>query len=39
MGTLHYGDILDILTRTIADESVDLVCLDPPFNFIPEGMD
>ncbi len=38
MGTLCYGDrrsrfpFLDILTRTIADESVDLVYLDPPFN-------
>ena len=32
MGTLYYGDNLDILTRTIADESVDLVYLDPPFN-------
>ncbi len=32
MGTLYYGDNLDILTRYIADESVDLVYLDPPFN-------
>ena len=32
MGTLYNGDKLDILTRTIADESVDLVYLDPPFN-------
>ena len=31
-GTLYYGDNLDILTRYIADESVDLVYLDPPFN-------
>ena len=32
MGTLYYGDNLDILTRYLADESVDLVYLDPPFN-------
>ena len=32
MGTLYYGDNLDILTRYIANESVDLVYLDPPFN-------
>ena len=32
MGTLYYGDNLDILTRYIADASVDLVYLDPPFN-------
>jgi site-specific DNA-methyltransferase (adenine-specific) len=30
--TLYYGDNLDILRDTIADESVDLVYLDPPFN-------
>ena len=30
--TLFYGDNLDILRRQIADESVDLVYLDPPFN-------
>ncbi len=30
--TLYYGDNLDILKRYIADESVDLVYLDPPFN-------
>jgi site-specific DNA-methyltransferase (adenine-specific) len=30
--TLYYGDNLDILTRYIEDESVDLVYLDPPFN-------
>jgi len=29
---LYYGDNLDILRRSIADESVDLVYLDPPFN-------
>jgi DNA modification methylase len=32
MNTLYYGDNLDILRRYIADESVDLVYLDPPFN-------
>lgn len=30
--TLFYGDNLDILRRDIADESVDLIYLDPPFN-------
>lgn len=29
--TLYYGDNLDVLRRHIADESVDLVYLDPPF--------
>ena len=29
---LYYGDNLDILRRYIPAESVDLVCLDPPFN-------
>jgi len=29
---LYYGDNLDILRRHVADESVDLVYLDPPFN-------
>jgi adenine specific DNA methylase Mod len=29
---LFYGDNLDVLPKHIADESVDLVCLDPPFN-------
>jgi site-specific DNA-methyltransferase (adenine-specific) len=29
---LHYGDNLDVLRREIADASVDLVYLDPPFN-------
>jgi DNA modification methylase len=32
VNTLHYGDNLDILRRDIADESVDLIYLDPPFN-------
>ena len=31
-GILYYGDNLDILRRYIADESVDLIYLDPPFN-------
>ncbi|OHB53909.1 MAG: DNA methylase [Planctomycetes bacterium GWF2_50_10] len=29
--TLYYGDNLEILQRYIADESVDLIYLDPPF--------
>ena len=32
MGTLYYGDNLDILRRYMKDETVDLVYLDPPFN-------
>jgi site-specific DNA-methyltransferase (adenine-specific) len=32
MGTLYYGDNLDILRRHLKDEVVDLVYLDPPFN-------
>lgn len=32
MGTLYYGDNLDILRRYIKDESVDFVYVDPPFN-------
>ncbi|MBE7480613.1 MAG: restriction endonuclease [Polyangiaceae bacterium] len=31
-GRLYYGDNLDVLRRYLADESVDLVYLDPPFN-------
>jgi DNA modification methylase len=31
VNTLYYGDNLDILRRHIADGSVDLVYLDPPF--------
>ena len=31
MNRLYYGDNLDILRRYIADESVDLAYLDPPF--------
>ena len=29
---LHFGDNLDILREHVADGSVDLVYLDPPFN-------
>lgn len=29
---LFYGDNLDVLRKQIADESVDLIYLDPPFN-------
>jgi adenine specific DNA methylase Mod len=32
MGTLYYGDNLEILRNDIASESVDLIYLDPPFN-------
>jgi site-specific DNA-methyltransferase (adenine-specific) len=32
MGTLYYGDNLVTLREHVADESVDLVYLDPPFN-------
>ncbi len=32
MGTLYYGDNLDILRRYLKDETLDLVYLDPPFN-------
>ena len=31
-GRLYYGDNLDVLRRHVADASVDLVYLDPPFN-------
>ncbi len=30
--TLHYGDNLSVLRESVADESVDLIYLDPPFN-------
>ena len=36
MGTLYYGDNLDILRRHLKDETVDLVYLDPRFNSRPE---
>ncbi|HEX5255000.1 MAG TPA: hypothetical protein VFW69_14230 [Mycobacterium sp.] len=29
---LYYGDTIDVLGPYIADESVDLTCLDPPVN-------
>src|SRR3954463_13494901 len=29
---LYYGDNLDVLRRYVADASVDLIYLDPPFN-------
>jgi len=29
---LYYGDNLQVLREHIADESVDLIYLDPPFN-------
>ena len=32
MKKLFYGDNLQILREQIADESVDLMCLNPPFN-------
>jgi DNA modification methylase len=32
MNKLYYGDNLDVLSRYVRDESVDLVYLDPPFN-------
>jgi DNA modification methylase len=32
MNTLYYGDNLGVLRESIADESVDLIYLDPPFN-------
>ena len=32
LNQLFYGDNLDVLGRYVADESVDLVYLDPPFN-------
>ena len=32
MNRLYYGDNLEVLRKYIADESVDLVYLDPPFN-------
>ncbi len=32
MNSLYYGDNLDILRANIADESIDLIYLDPPFN-------
>ena len=31
-GTLYFGDNLDVLREHVADASVDLIYLDPPFN-------
>ena len=30
---LYFGDNLDILREHVADGSVDLIYLDPPFNY------
>ncbi len=30
--TLYYGDNLEVLRKHLADESIDLIYLDPPFN-------
>ena len=32
MNSLYYGDNLNVLRDSVADESVDLIYLDPPFN-------
>jgi DNA modification methylase len=32
VNSLYYGDNLDVMRRYIANESIDLVYLDPPFN-------
>jgi site-specific DNA-methyltransferase (adenine-specific) len=32
MNTLYFGDNLEIMRKYIADESIDLIYLDPPFN-------
>ena len=32
MNQLFFGDNLHVLREHIATESVDLICLDPPFN-------
>lgn len=32
MNILFYGDNLDVLKRSIEDESIDLIYIDPPFN-------
>jgi site-specific DNA-methyltransferase (adenine-specific) len=36
MGRLFCGDCLDVLRQHVASQSVDLVYLDPPFNFTKE---
>jgi len=30
--TLYYGDCLEVMEKFLADESIDLIYLDPPFN-------
>jgi DNA modification methylase len=32
MNTLYLGDCLNVLRDSVADESVDLIYIDPPFN-------
>jgi site-specific DNA-methyltransferase (adenine-specific) len=32
MNKLYFGDNLDVLREYVADESIDLIYLDPPFN-------
>ncbi len=32
VNTLYYGDNLEVMRNSMADESVDLIYLDPPFN-------
>jgi site-specific DNA-methyltransferase (adenine-specific) len=32
LNKLFYGDNLNVLRAELADESADLICLDPPFN-------
>lgn len=32
MGSLYFGDNLDVLRKYVKDESADLIYLDPPFN-------
>ena len=32
VNALYYGDNLEVLRQHVADESVDLIYLDPPFN-------
>jgi len=35
MNQLYFGDNLHVLREHIADEAVDLIYLDPPFNSSP----
>ena len=39
MNSLYYGDNLDILREHVADETVDLIYLDPPFKFERDNND